>query len=118
MTKTLATKLSRSQQAGRRLVRAMLGVALIAVIVGVVPVIGICKPVRGTLLPLGPVMRFLAWVDPVFSTAPEVREMQRASRKQFDSRPLVQPNAMKDKKPQPQVGQLTAKQSHLLASKT
>lgn len=118
MNEYVVAKLTRAEQAGRRLVRAIVGVALIAAVLGVVPVIGICKPMGETVLPVGPAMRFLAWVDPIFSTAPEVREMQRASRNRIDNRPLVQPNAMKEKKPQPQVGQLTAKQSHLLASKT
>ncbi|MFN0017219.1 MAG: hypothetical protein ACKVP0_03105 [Pirellulaceae bacterium] len=118
MTDRIPAKLTRAEQAGRRLVRAIVGVALIAVVVSVVPVVGVCKPAGGTLLPLGPVMRFLAWVDPVFSSAPEVREMQRASRNRIDNCPLVQPNAMQDKQPQPQVGQLTAKQSKLLACKS
>ncbi|MBC7855120.1 MAG: hypothetical protein IAF94_16945 [Pirellulaceae bacterium] len=118
MNKTVSARITRTEQAGRRLVRAIVGTALIAGVVGVVPVIGICRPLRGTLLPVGPMMRFMAWVDPAFSTAPEVREMQRASRYRVDNTPLAQPNACKDKQPQPQVGQLTAKQGTLVACKT
>jgi len=118
MNEYVTAKLTRAEQAGRRLIRAIVGVALIGAVLGVVPIVGICKPMGDSLLPLGPAMRFLAWVDPVFSTAPEVREMQRASRNRIENCPLAQPNAMQDKQPQPQVGQLTAKQSKLLACKT
>lgn len=116
MNRTLSGKITRTEQAGLRLVRAIVGISLIAAVVGVVPVVGICRPLRGTLLPVGPMIRFMAWVDPAFSTAPEVREMQRASRYRVDNQPLAQPNACKDT--QPQVGQLTAKKCTLVACKT
>ncbi|MGI8980218.1 MAG: hypothetical protein ACR2FY_13415 [Pirellulaceae bacterium] len=118
MNRTVPAKVTRKEQAGRRLVRAILGTALIAGVVGVVPVVGWYRPLQGTLLPIGPVIRFLAWVDPAFSTAPEVREMQRAARNRADIRMLRQPNARQDKQPQPQVGQLTIKHSTLVACKT
>lgn len=118
MNRTAPAIVTRKEQAGRRLVRAILGTALIAGVVGVVPVVGLYQPLQGTLLPVGPVIRFLAWVDPAFSTAPEVREMQRAARNRADNRLLLQPNASQDKQPQPQVGQLTLKQGTLVACKT
>ena len=118
MNRKVPVKVTRKEQAGRRLVRAIVGTALIAGVVGVVPIVGLCRPLQGTLLPVGPVIRFLAWVDPAFLTAPEVREMQRASRNRTENQPLVQPNACKDKQPQPQVGQLTVKQSTLVACKS
>lgn len=121
MHESASAKATRQEKAGLRLVRALIGVGLIAAIVGAVPVIGICQPLSGSLPPMGPVMRFMAWVDPVFATAPEVREMQRTARNRMANpplaQPLAQPQAIKAKQPEPQVGMLAVKQGTLLARK-